>query len=61
MEQISECLKVTQEMEKQTGSLASGMDAKTDANLRDMKAEIRANNEKCDVLQITLVSWMDIH
>jgi hypothetical protein len=37
------------------------MDAKTDAYLRKMKAEIRANYEKSEVIQSTLVSWMDTH
>jgi hypothetical protein len=35
--------------------------AKTDANLREMKAEIRANNEKFEALRGTLVSRMDAH
>jgi hypothetical protein len=30
-----------------------------DVNLREMKSEIRANNEKFEVLQGTLVSRMD--
>jgi hypothetical protein len=32
-----------------------------DATLRERKAEIRATNEKFEVLQGTLVCWMDIH
>jgi hypothetical protein len=47
--------------ETQICSLAFQLDANTDANLREMKAEIRANNEKFDVLQSTLVPPMDIH
>jgi hypothetical protein len=35
------------------------LEAKTDANLREMKAEIKTNN-KFEVLS-TLVFWMDIH
>jgi hypothetical protein len=34
---------------------------RTDAEIREMKVEIRANNEKLEVLQGTLVSRMDIH
>jgi hypothetical protein len=37
------------------------MGAKADANLSEMKAEIRSNNEKFEVLRGTLASWMDIH
>jgi hypothetical protein len=32
-----------------------------DANLREMKAEIRANNEKFEVLQVIIISQMNIH
>jgi hypothetical protein len=34
---------------------------RTDASLKEMKAEIRAKNAKLDVLQGILVSRMDIH
>jgi hypothetical protein len=34
---------------------------RTDANLREMKAEIKTNNEKFEVLGGTLLSRMDIH
>jgi hypothetical protein len=37
------------------------MDAKADANLREIKAEIRANNEMSDVFQSIMVSGIDIH
>jgi predicted glycoside hydrolase/deacetylase ChbG (UPF0249 family) len=37
------------------------MEDKIDANLREIKTEIRANNEKFEVLQSLLVYWMDIH
>lgn len=47
--------------ETQICSLAFRVDSKTDADLREMKAEIRANNEKFDALQSTLVSRMAIH
>jgi hypothetical protein len=57
-------------METQIGSLASMMDAKLDAyyertmarmdsQLREMKAEIRATNDKSEVLRGTLVSRTD--
>jgi hypothetical protein len=32
-----------------------------DAWLEEMKAEIRANNEKFEVLLNILTSWIDIH
>jgi predicted glycoside hydrolase/deacetylase ChbG (UPF0249 family) len=32
-----------------------------DWEVREMKAEIRANIEKFEVLLGTLISWMDIH
>jgi hypothetical protein len=32
---------------------------RTDANLREMKVEIRANNEKFEVIQGAFVFWMD--
>jgi hypothetical protein len=34
---------------------------RTEANLREMNPEVRANNENFEVLQGTLVSWVDIH
>jgi hypothetical protein len=37
------------------------MTFKMDARLREMKAEIKANNEKFGVLRSTLVSGMDAH
>jgi hypothetical protein len=37
------------------------IDGKTDATLREMKAEIRANNENVEVLRGTIVSLMDLH
>jgi hypothetical protein len=37
------------------------MDAKMGTSLREMKTEIRANNEKFEVIQGTLISWMVIH
>jgi predicted glycoside hydrolase/deacetylase ChbG (UPF0249 family) len=49
---------------RQDGCLHKDMKAlqeRTDANLREVKAEIRTNNEKFEVLQGDLVSWMDIH
>jgi hypothetical protein len=48
-EQMMELLKAMQE----------NMDDKTDATLREMKAEIRANNKTPDVILTTLVSQMD--
>jgi uncharacterized membrane-anchored protein YjiN (DUF445 family) len=36
-------------------------DAKIDANKDEMEGRIDANNEKSEVLQGTLVSWMDVH
>jgi hypothetical protein len=49
---------------RQDGCLARGNERrarKNGANLRKIKAEIRANNENFEVLQGTLVSRMDIH
>jgi hypothetical protein len=37
------------------------MEAKVDANLREIKAEIRANSENAEVLRGTFVSRMDVH
>jgi hypothetical protein len=37
------------------------VEERTHANLKEMKVEIRAKNEKFKVLQSTLISWMDIH
>jgi ADP-glucose pyrophosphorylase len=36
------------------------METKADAHLKEMKAELRVNNEKFEVLRGTLVSRMDI-
>jgi hypothetical protein len=32
-----------------------------EANIKEMKVEIKTNNKKCEVLQGIFVSWMDIH
>jgi hypothetical protein len=37
------------------------MHKRTDASLREMNTETRANNEKFEILQDTLASQMDIH
>jgi hypothetical protein len=41
--------------------MTARLEAKTDANLKEMKDEIRANNEKFEVLRDTLVAQMDDH
>jgi hypothetical protein len=51
----------TVRMEANMGTNLEMMEAKTDANLREIKAEIRANSDEFGCLQSILVSRMDIH
>jgi hypothetical protein len=71
--EVKEEVKTNQEEMKTNQEMLARMGTKTDTTLKEMKeelirrleakieAEIKTNNEKCEVIQRTLISWMDVH